>query len=543
MMRLTAVFPPLSTPTLSRRLQQGSLALLLLLTTALSLAHITATKANSASATPTDCNLFPVNITKSVTPANPDTGSPATLQFTLADLNAKPVDIALLYDVSSSMRGSKLTAAQTDGTQMVQAIAAADRTAVITFATTPALLQPLTADKTTATTAINSLIASGGSNLSVGLQLAYEELINASHHNPNAVKAILIFSDGRIDSDDIIRAQTQIEAARACGILIYTIGYGTDVDPTTLQQAATHTDGRYSFTTAFNPTTTAQEITIAQHNIQIQDELPPLVVVNCAQVPPGWACSPQPDGTTHMRYQLGDERPLPNPLTLSFPITINLAADFEAQFVNTANSCVAYDGPGNPACQPITNPPLCIQPVPQDSFEPDDVWGEFVLPVSPGEPPQRRNFSHSQDTEWIRTELVAGKTYTFATQPFSTAVGDRQLDLYYLLNNQLVFLATGLNQLTWSSDSLTPTPTPTTTPTGTPTATPTITPTATPTGTPTATAVYQYLPTILHQHNATPIPLHLLSPQDDPLYLHLQIRSATNQFGCGTQYELEVTAP
>lgn len=520
---------------------KGAIGFLAVLTVFL-LVSVRLTQATQFAAISSSCNLFPLQITKSVNPTNPNSGSQAFIQFDLTNLNYKQIDVVLLYDISSSMRGPKLATAQTDGIAFVQAIGAADRTAVLTFDNTAHLIQPLTSDKTAVATAINSLTASGGSNLQAGLQLAYEQLINSAHHNPNTVKTIIIFSDGRIDPQEIKPIEEQAEISRTCGIMIHGVGYGSDVDPSALQTAASITDGRYDFTTAFNATTSYQEIAIGQRNIHIQDKVPAAVTVDCNLVPAGWQCLPQANGTTQMNYQIGNERPLPDPLTLSFPATINLAPDFETQFVNTNDTCVAYDGPGNPACQPIANPPVCIQPVLQDNYEPDDGWSEFVLPVSPGEPSQRRNFSHPQDTEWIRTELINNTLYTFTTQAVSSTVGDRQLDLYYLLNGELVFLTSGINQLTWSSSTLLPTltPTPTSTATTAPTATPTSTPTATPVAT--TTAVYNYLPIILHQTNATPFPL-TFSPQDDPLYLHLRIRSATNQFGCGTQYDLVVTTP
>lgn len=548
-MKLTAVFSKTKQIALWLKLTVGLVGLSLL--AAFSLTQARQTQANSASLTAAGCNLFPLSITKSVNPANPETGSQAAIQFDLSNLNNKQIDVALLYDISSSMRGQKLADAKTDGIALVQAIGNVDRTAVLTFDSTAHLIQPLTADKTAVTTAINSLTASGGSNLLVGLQLAYDQLINSAQHNPDTVKAIIVFSDGRIDTTGIEPIKAQAEVSRACGIMIYGLGYGSDVEPGAMQEAATITDGRYEFAAAANLTTIYQEIAIAQRNIQVQDKLPVNVDVDCNAVPVGWQCWPQADGTTQMNYLLGNERPLANPLTLSFTATINLAPDFETQLINTSDTCVAYDGPGNPTCQPIANPPVCIQPYLQDSYEPDDAWGEFVLPVSPGEPPQHRNFSHNQDTEWIRTELTENTTYTFTTQAISATAEDRQLELYHLLNGELVLLASGTNQLTWSSSTLpptltpTPTPTSTATPTSTPTATPTSTPTATPTATPvpTLTAV-NYLPVILHQPPTPTFTTRLLpqSPQDEPQYLYLRLSSTTNQFGCGTQYELAMSA-
>ncbi len=294
---------------------------------------------------PAGCNLPPVDITKSVVPSDPHTEAQAIISFDLNDLNFEASDIVLVHDISGSMGGQKLADAKADAIAFVNATSDLDRTAVTTFDNDAELRQPLTSDKQTVIDTINSLTSGSGSNMLGGMSLAQQELIESAHHNPNTVKAMILLTDGRVDEDAQVLAQAEI--ARDCGIMVFAIGLGTNVDETLLEDTTTVTDGRYTHTDTTNTTTLYQEIAMQHRNLLINDILPAGVAVDCDQIPAGWVCTPEADGTTTMTYGIDNQRPLPNPTTLSFTATVSLEPDFETQLVNAPGSCISYDGPSS----------------------------------------------------------------------------------------------------------------------------------------------------------------------------------------------------
>ncbi len=118
-----------------------------------------------------------------------------------------------------------------------------DQMAVVSFSDSATTNQQLTSTVSIVKTAINSLVASGGTNIGSGISAATTEL-NSVRHNPNALKFQVLLSDGQSNSGD---SATAAQTAAASGIIIFTIGFGADADEAELTNIANITDGNYYF--------------------------------------------------------------------------------------------------------------------------------------------------------------------------------------------------------------------------------------------------------------------------------------------------------
>ena len=122
---------------------------------------------------------------------------------------------------------------------------------LVSFSTTSTLDQPLTTDigpGSALQTAVDGLYPSGRTNIGDALKDAKMELIHGSGGRANAMKVIVLLSDGVPNrcaagspctewaAANYARAQAQ--AARALGITIYTVGLGNDLDIALMQDIA-----------------------------------------------------------------------------------------------------------------------------------------------------------------------------------------------------------------------------------------------------------------------------------------------------------------
>lgn len=164
------------------------------------------------------CGITNVNITL--------TGKP--------NITENPTDIILALDSSGSMSGQKLIDEKQAAIDFVNLMAevtsgpgsttigGGSRIGIVDFNDAATLIQPLTDDVSLLTTAINSIVATGGTNAGSAFTLAMDTLLASQ---PDNAKIIVILTDGY--------SQTGIpesQAAKDAGIEIYCIGIGASVD-------------------------------------------------------------------------------------------------------------------------------------------------------------------------------------------------------------------------------------------------------------------------------------------------------------------------
>ena len=151
-----------------------------------------------------------------------------------------------------------------------------DRTGLVSFSSTATLDQNLTFDKFLLKNKVDSLIASGSTNIGDSIYTATAELRNNGRLDAGRVEILL--TDGRPNepNSDSYALSYTINASKNASfyeIPIYAIGLGFDVNATLLQQVANITGGKYYF----SPDGTQLEgiyIEIAKEILTIEPEPP-----------------------------------------------------------------------------------------------------------------------------------------------------------------------------------------------------------------------------------------------------------------------------
>jgi|GEM_PF-2699321 len=162
-------------------------------------------------------------------------------------MSAKPVDVVLVIDCSGSMYGQKIASAKAAATQFVELLGSQDKVALVSFSTSASLDLPLTSNFSHAKSVIGNYSASGTTNMGDALTKSIDELV--ANRRKDAIPCIIFLTDGQTNTgmtkDQILN--DLVPRARDAGIFIYTLGYGTDVDPDFLTRVANCTGGEYYF--------------------------------------------------------------------------------------------------------------------------------------------------------------------------------------------------------------------------------------------------------------------------------------------------------
>lgn len=175
------------------------------------------------------------------------------------------LDIAILMDNSGSMTESDPEYFRVEAVKnMLGDLHDYDRLALIQFSDTAQLLQPLTSNRTDIENALQSIVPAGGTDMSLGLEKAMDEL-NASKSNNH--KMIIVLTDGVS-----INNPASIEYAKQAyenNVTIFTIGLGSSIDLTTLTAIANETGGQYfQAANATHLTTIFQNIRLAAEDLR-----------------------------------------------------------------------------------------------------------------------------------------------------------------------------------------------------------------------------------------------------------------------------------
>jgi uncharacterized protein YegL len=151
-----------------------------------------------------------------------------------------PLDVMLVIDRSGSMSGQNIIQAKAAAISFVGFMdLTLDRAGLVSFSSSATLDQGLTQDETTLVNQINTLVASGGTQIDLGLSVAHSHLAN--NGDPIAEPVIILLSDGVSSGDPIAAAN----AAKAAGIRIISIGLGSGADANTLRAIASTPEDYY----------------------------------------------------------------------------------------------------------------------------------------------------------------------------------------------------------------------------------------------------------------------------------------------------------
>jgi hypothetical protein len=152
----------------------------------------------------------------------------------------------LVIDRSGSMMGDKLTEAKFGADWWADALLIGDAFAVVSYSDTPSDVFPLTplmsdTDRAMAHTNIGLIEAGGATSIGGGLRRAYEILEAAG--SPTVTESIVLLTDGIHNTGE--HPSTVLPDLIARGVRVFTIGIGSGVASTLLNQIATATGGAY----------------------------------------------------------------------------------------------------------------------------------------------------------------------------------------------------------------------------------------------------------------------------------------------------------
>lgn len=94
------------------------------------------------------------------------------------------------------------------------------------------------ANKITVNSAIDTMLAYGGTPMHLGLEEALDELLDSGRGRAEALKFVILLADGQSDSGSQGSIDTQVSRAQTNEVYIFTIGLGGDVDDTQLKNIA-----------------------------------------------------------------------------------------------------------------------------------------------------------------------------------------------------------------------------------------------------------------------------------------------------------------
>lgn len=146
-------------------------------------------------------------------------------------------DIALVIDASSSMgelgsdSRSKIQAAKDAATAFVEAVqlGGGNQIAVVTFDSAAELEQELTDSRRGLDAAVAGISLGSGSRLDLGIQAAKNEL-GGFGHRPGNRRIMIVLTDGMATQDTLSRAVAAAEGAKAEGVSIFAVGFGTRIN-------------------------------------------------------------------------------------------------------------------------------------------------------------------------------------------------------------------------------------------------------------------------------------------------------------------------
>jgi Ca-activated chloride channel homolog len=135
---------------------------------------------------------------------------------------AVPVDLIVLIDSSSSM-GDKMDLVHDAASGFLRTLRAGDRGAVVAFADSVKIAQPLTSDRTLLEKAVRETVAHGSTALNNAVYISLKQFAKAARQDADVRRqAIVVLSDGE-DTSSLVSFDDVLALARKTGVNIYTV--------------------------------------------------------------------------------------------------------------------------------------------------------------------------------------------------------------------------------------------------------------------------------------------------------------------------------
>ena len=155
---------------------------------------------------------------------------------------AVPLNFCLVLDRSGSMQGAKLASMKAATRRLIESLSDQDIVSIVIFDDTVQTLVPATAvsDKAALLAAVDSIVESGGTAMSLGMQSGQAEL--QKHAGPDRLSHMLILTDGQTWGDEEVCRQIARTLGQA-GTRITALGLGAEWNEKLLDDLADFTEG------------------------------------------------------------------------------------------------------------------------------------------------------------------------------------------------------------------------------------------------------------------------------------------------------------
>lgn len=157
-----------------------------------------------------------------------------------------PLNVVLVLDRSSSMKGRRLYAIQEATHRIIDLLSANDTFGLVTFNDRGKVVLPSgkAENPFVAHSAIDSILATGGTEIAQGLRLGLQEVLK--HHHSNVLSHLILLTDGRTYGDEGLALQIAKEAQER-GVGITAFGLGSDWSDDFLDKLAQSSNGSAHF--------------------------------------------------------------------------------------------------------------------------------------------------------------------------------------------------------------------------------------------------------------------------------------------------------
>jgi len=169
------------------------------------------------------------------------------------------IDIIFIMDRSGSMgydHPTRLSEAKSATNNFISKLKTSDQSGLVSYSTLATLDKTLSNDHGLTQTNVNSLVATGATNIGDAINLMVTEFASP-RVNPLASKIAILLTDGKAnkpngpgygeDPADVLYAEAQAQAAANGGITIFTIGLGSNINAAMLENIASSTGGQYYY--------------------------------------------------------------------------------------------------------------------------------------------------------------------------------------------------------------------------------------------------------------------------------------------------------
>lgn len=162
------------------------------------------------------------------------------------NVTSAPINLCLILDTSSSMRGERLDVLKSTASQLVKRFRSQDVLSIVSFNDFSSVLFPATRgpEKRKLEQEIHKLLAGGGTEIFQGLEAGLGEVLK--HHSPSFVNHMILITDGRTYGDEQECLRLAEEAKRR-GISITGMGIGSEWNDEFLDELTGKTGGTSLF--------------------------------------------------------------------------------------------------------------------------------------------------------------------------------------------------------------------------------------------------------------------------------------------------------